>query len=151
MIVNTKSLHYRLNLWRHTEYKVKSKNTLCSYFWFTVWNLFVISFITSAIIFVFYMVGYGVNEETTKYGYDALLIPYIGNIIIPFLGLIFVACVVSVALSLTGIVYYIHTGFIKFQNREKPHKDKKSKQPGLISSYIKAKKEKFCPIIEFKD
>lgn len=152
MKVKTKSWHYRMNLWRHPKWKVESKKTLCSYFWFTVWNLVFISFFAVTIIAVFYMVGLNANLEFIKHGYNAFSIPYIGHIIVFIIGIVFVAIIVALAFSIIGAIYFASFLKNKYSNyRDSQKANNQQKQPGLVSSYIKAKKEKFCPIIEFKD
>jgi hypothetical protein len=38
-----------------------------------------------------------------------------------------------------------------WRNKRKPLKDQRSKQPSIIVEYIRAKKNKICPPIEFTD
>lgn len=63
--------------------------------------------------------------------------------------------VVFNVVAAVGIIDWIlqkrGTTFSKAIGWDKIKPKKKNKEPGLITSYLKAKKEKVCPIIEFKD
>ena len=151
MNVNTKSWHYRFNVWRTNTWKTRRKNTLCSYFWFTVINMAFISSAVAVCVGLVYMLGYGFHEELLKYGYDFLSFPYYtGHLIVLLLGCLLILCVVLVALVFLTVGWNVKLLFdksIDLLNK----RSNKEKEPGLVMSYIKAKKSKICPIIEFKD
>lgn len=150
MNVNTKSWHYRFNVWRTNTSTTKRKNTLCSYFWFTVFNMTFISFISGIFISLIYMIGYRFHEELVKHGWDFISMPFYVSIpAIFFSGAIILAIFVLLALFLL----FVGCGAVHVFNKIKTTYSEKhsKKEQGLVMSYIKAKKSKICPIIEFKD
>lgn len=149
MNVNTKSWHYRFNVWRTNMLMTKRKNTLCSYFWFTVFNMAFISFISGVVIGIVYMLGYSFHDTVLiQYGWDFISMPFYVSIpVIFFSGVIIVSIVVLLALFL----FFVGSCAVHIFNKIKTVYSDSKKEPGLVMSYIKAKKSKICPIIEFKD
>ena len=126
-----KSWHYKLVKW----WGMKHSQSLCVYFWQVVASLTVVPLLVLSVILlgvvlfitvitgiiVFPSVLLGVLSTETE---ELLFFTFVGG------------------LSWTVIFSVL---YVLYSNRVK------HKQPSLIFSYIKAKKDKVCPIIEFED
>lgn len=145
MLTFKKNWLWKYNRW--CEGKVASKDnvhyskTICPYFWGSIWNLVGMP---SAWLFVFYAVGcipstfvvglLDLSPHLKGTGFIGLtIIAILGWLIILLFTLLFCVCVVMV------------------QEVNKKRKHKTEKKPSVIKEYIKAKKNKFCPMIEFED
>lgn len=158
MKLSKTSWHYKLNRW----YTWKVPNNLCGYFWRTVW--YTIAFIPTLIIFIpiwIYLLFSKKKWDEAVYHYPMAL----GLNLV--LGLI--TCMVLVwfhtlrgehdpwqVVFIFGIVGYLAatTGLLAFF-ADKMAKRRRTKgtsnRPNLVKEYLKAKKNKYCPIIEWED
>lgn len=131
MIIEKSSWHYKLN-----SYAVRDIPTnLCGYFWLTVFLVSFIILTLSGILLSFSTAGCIVME-----GYDIskwYSIP---------IGFFIHALLIS-------IVYCIYTVNRYLQHIIKLYKsrDIEVKEPSLLKAFIKAKKDKMCPLLTFKD
>ncbi|QBX32645.1 hypothetical protein Asfd1_19 [Aeromonas phage Asfd_1] len=132
MKINTKSWHYRFL----KSIDADIPTSLCPYFWKVVFSLSVTSAIISLLVCFMWMIG---DKIFTKYGilFDSAII---GAVISTLIGLII--CIVIVA----AIVAAILGSFWLKENFKPPYKE----EP-LIVTFIKNKKSKFCPHLEFVD
>ncbi|UYD59865.1 hypothetical protein LEHPIFIF_00092 [Aeromonas phage avDM9-HANS] len=132
MKINTKSWHYRfLNSLDAT-----IPESLCPYFWKVVFMMAVTSAVTFLITCFMWMIG---DKVFTKF--DILLDNvYLGAVVYTFVGL--VICVSIVALIVGAIFGCVWAK----ENFKPPYKE----EP-LIITFIKNKKSKFCPHLEFVD
>lgn len=144
MIVNKNSWHYRFNVWRTNEWKTERKKTLCSYFWFTVFNIVLVSLMVVGIIGLLSLIGGSANGELIKHGYDVLF-----PVLYPLLGVLVVAAAICFGVAVVGVIWAIVAGYQWGVQKYKINR--RVSEPGLMISFIKAKKSKICPIIEFKD
>lgn len=137
-------------LWKYNNWcdgKLASKDnvhcskTICPYFWGSVWNLVGMP---SVWLLIFYVIGYMPSifvvglldlsshlKGTGFLGLTTMVI--VGWIIISILFLCLYKCAIMVE---------------KFNKKRKP---KINKKPSVIKEFIKAKKNKFCPMIKFED
>lgn len=130
------------NLW--TLDNVTENKTLCSYFWGSFWNL-----VMTNLLYVFISSGVG-----AIIGYSVLsegVIPYdgfLGGVLHVlsgwglFIGFLFV-------FTLFIYLWMISWEFIK--GKVSPSKEEDETKLGLVSEWVKAKKNKVCPMIEFED
>lgn len=149
MKVSTSSWHYRLNVSQNGWVKTQARNSLCAYFWYTVFSLFKVVRGPLTAYFILWAIGFGLFSDTRfEPG------PKMGLIAYPF------GCIVAVILP--GVVlYYLFQGTSWLGSKVRPrlrkllgrkeNKPKVKKEPGLLSSYIKARKEKICPLIQFEE
>lgn len=151
MIINERSWHYRFNVWRSSEWKTKRKKTLCSYFWFTVLNIALFSAFVAAIILILATVGNGMCQDYVNQSfYDVYSLPlYFQLPLFPVIAIIGMAVVIALVMMVFGSLYGIRAMLVWVINRLENKSGHKS-NPGLIVSFIKAKKAKVCPLIEFK-
>ncbi len=99
------------------------KTNLCSYFWRTVWGVFKCLLIVAVVGTIVTVAGMCL--------YNALWLS-IGCLAV-------VGAVIAFASNWTRIKFFLNPG--RYENKEP--------EPGLLRSYIKAKKDKVCPLIEF--
>lgn len=132
------SLHYRFvrKFWSHPS------TSLCKYVWqfiFSVIGAITCILMAAMITFIFVLVPIGhILTAAGIYDFgvewkDALL-PYIVW-----------SCIMA-----TGVGALIVRGIREYKWRNR-HKVKPEKEPNLFVEFVKAKKEKVCPIIKFED
>lgn len=126
MIVNTNSWHFKLNgrwwgIWEH------DSSNLCKYFWETVLSVLITALIVSVICFVIGMWGY-----------------LIWNV--PFYNKIMGVIIIAWFFSIVFVPIFAIKGFRKLVGE-----DVAIPIPSLFAEYVKAKKNKYCPIIEFRN
>jgi hypothetical protein len=160
MEVKRSSWHFMLN---DLIYKNPEKfNTLCSYFWRTVFSVFITIIVLSVILFMFLIYGMAISDWYFDYSTSivnsnliirrAIQIPIglIGIIISFFLIKYFVIGWVKAVVFCKNLCNFIKKLLTRsLKNLKKPNIPSK-KEPSLIIEIIKAKKKKYCPTIEFK-
>jgi large-conductance mechanosensitive channel len=114
--------------------------SLCIYFWQVVarfcWCLFVMSLVVSPLA-TFIVMGTGTFESSSLL---VRLYSSVGAMISIFYIFILFAF----------IVFCIVEG-VKWVNSKFPREHKEPKEPSIIIEYIKAKKAKVCPMLNFTD
>lgn len=154
MKVKTTSWHYRFNVWRSSTWKTQRKNSLCSYFWFTVIGLVYCSAIAAAVLIFFFGLGFAINDELIKHGLSVLNLPFYAGYPVMFLmGIVGVAIIAGVIFGVFGAIIYgkksaVHLIY-SYNTRTQPNGERK--EDGLLVSWLKAKKSKVCPVIEFDE
>ncbi|ADX87986.1 hypothetical protein [Vibrio phage JSF13] len=140
MLVFKKNWIYRYNEWCHgnmfTIGNVNDSKSICSYFWKTMWNLVPVNLMYSMIAHTPAVAGLWLK----KFEYFDKLTG------LPALYTFLVAGYLSLAafgLILVGLAIIQS----KFENR----KQNSDKSPNLVIEYIKTKKSKICPMIEWED
>lgn len=127
------------------------KRTLCAYFWQVVWRLIEIlvwiPFLVGGVIFCMtggviclwqhFFVLSGGNDLTSVF---------------QIFGVIGAAIWTFLFFSLLFAFYFgvLHPRLLAFKEKRKDDGNCDHKEPGLIASYLKAKKQKICPMLEFK-
>lgn len=134
MNISTKSWHYRLI--RFHDYDPRSRKSLCSYFWLVVWAFLLTVFKTVVWCTIFYMLGF-----VTIYLPVSLIWEYSQE---GLAVLIFEGIILTVVLYLR-FIHGLVVGMLERNEKPRP-----MKEPGLISSYVKARKSKFCPTLTFE-
>lgn len=142
MEVSRKSWHYRMNAWCWSHFGKSPAPSLCGYFWQTVFAPVVVVAFYAAILTVILVIC-------------SWLFYFSGAFLCNFLHWINVLpdsfdivpgefnwrhLIVSLIMSALLI------GHFALQNRQN-----KNSKPNFVFEYIKAKKNKICPIIEYKD
>lgn len=128
------------NLWTIDD--VTRSKTLCSYFWGSVWNLLVTN-----VLYVLITCAFGAIM-----GYSAL-----SEGVIPFEGMVGIilhilsgwGLFLGFILSFVVAVYVWH--FVGNFLGGKFKKSKEVKKNNIMVEWVKAKKNKICPLIEFED
>ena len=136
MNISTKSWHYRF---LNTFYSSPMPRSLCPYFWKLVWASIVVGGATGATLMAFTLVGH----KTMEYSVWTVL-----NTIISFaVGTVIVAC--TTALS-GGLVFGSCWSFGKAKESVSKGVDKaKGTKANIAVEFVKAKKEKVCPHIDY--
>lgn len=151
MKVSKSSWHYRLNVSQNGSVKTESRNSLCAYFWYTVYSLIKVLRAWLVLYFLSWAIGFLTVSDTA---YDPG--KYWGLVAYPLATLIFTV--------LPGVlIFYLVRGASWVGSKIKPRlrklipskkkkkKIKVKKQKGLVGSYLEARKEKICPLIEFEE
>lgn len=133
MKINTKSWHYRLL----EGMGVNIPRSLCPYFWKVVFMMFVIGIVISIFGLLFYTVG---NKACMVLGLLIGINVVLAAIIKTILGLLIMATIIAIIVgALIGWDY------------GKAHIKMPYKEDSMVVNYIKAKKSKICPTLEFVD
>lgn len=141
MEINTSSWHYRLVMWMWDT----APKSLCVYFWAVVFGV---------LLSPLRLLGKGF-EKTGKYGAIAVLVLLAGWLLVVFIAAIIDSWwnLLWIALVLLGIAVFIVLAAIvvalaiKLKDRIRGN----DPQPSMTWAYVKAKKRRICPILEFKD
>ena len=155
MKLSKKSWHYKLNMW-YTEGVPRS---LCPYFWRTVWYIVtlpitIVLFIPWGIVLLITGDRENIVEEYPRaLAMDILLGAAFCMIAIfwhlnPKEGdpwvVVWVLGLTSWLLLVIILIVYIGSLFEK-------RVQKKEKKPNILGEYLKARKNKYCPIIEWEE
>jgi len=145
MLTFKKNWLWKYNCWCHDLFASKDNvhysKTICPYFWGSVWNLVGMP---SVWVVIFYLVGYLPSMFVVNL--LELSSPLKGT---GLLGLTIMAIVGWIIILL--FVLFVCTCVHLTQKFNKKRKPKTNNKPSVIKEFIKAKKNKFCPMIEFKD
>lgn len=125
MKVNTKSWHYKIWVASFMNSLPWKTTTLCNYFWRVV--------LFSLMWFVIGSLALGGAGSFIYYGLYKT-----------YVGWMFIASVLSVLLLVQGIKWSTNAILDWYDGRP-------PREPGLFMQYMKAKKQKLCPIIEFEE
>lgn len=147
MQINTNSWHYKLVTMNGAE---SAPRSLCPYFWKGVWHM---AFAAFAVCFAGW--GVGVDVATWLFAQCGVVLSSAAAII-P--GLIVGWLMLA---AIFGTIFLIGYGIYKVISRRKEKKEAAEwearkngtyvpPQPNIVIAFIKARKEKFCPTLEFK-
>ena len=159
MEIKRSSWHYNLNTFFCS--RVEKYNTLCSYFWRTFASVMVA--VTIIILLIAISTIYGIiltdfyidSHPNIMLAEQTLFVRRIWQFPIGVIGIIITFFSIKyTGILITGLWTKI-TGTIKFISLMMKKLSKTpiktiSKEPSLIIEMIKAKKKKYCPVIEFK-
>lgn len=136
MNISTKSWHYRF---LNTFYSSPMPRSLCPYFWKLVWASIVVAVPTVMLVMCFTLVGH----KTMEYSVWTTL-----NTVISFaVGTVIAACATAVSGSLVFGVAWL---FGKAKEGVSKGVDKaKGTKANIAVEFVKAKKEKVCPHIDY--
>jgi hypothetical protein len=179
MIVSKNSWHYKLNTSKATMQWIKdsvryNRISLCQYFWLTVASLLIatigvigiiaiICLVISA-LFALVVLPFAVllNASWLYFTGDLLYNAFTAKEDIDFGAIMlfvwgFIAILVCSLMCKHDEMDFAPEWVVNLWQKITKHKTKehtfeeKVKEPSLLASFIKAKKEKVCPLIEFKD
>lgn len=165
MIINRDSLHYRFNLWMvdrscNDKNEVENHKSLCSYFWFTMWHIFKCVFIFCLVWFLITLPALALVDTKTGWVDYVMTFPIYGKLptmlgVGALMWAILAGFLACICMGYGAIVERIKHW--KYHRDMKKHFDENGdritpvkKESGLLVSYLKAKKSKVCPIIEYK-
>ena len=148
MLTFKKNWLYKYNEWCTgnwaTRYNVHKSNTLCDYFWGSIWNLVVVNI---WYIFLFHIIGMAFSIPLLASGVlDKFFIlkGFSGLYISIGFGYLSAALVVGVSMTYTFLIE-------PFLQKRKSKKEKVESKPSVAVEYAKAVKSKVCPLIKFED
>lgn len=150
MIINANSWHCRF----HDLFWNNRPKSLCPYFWRIVLTIFL--FIVGGIGALCVCLGAGITVVDIA-GYMDYLNSYSIYTSAPIaiiIGAVSIAILSSIIVFANKISKRISQWKYERDYKKYLHgleELKEPKQPGLLKSFIKAHKEKFCPTLEFKD
>jgi len=152
MIIKRNSWHYRMNVWKRRAWRTEKQRTLCGYFWFTIVTMLLVAAVPLAVYTFFFIMGGAIAHDMKGVPFidpDSLwiLVTY------PITGAIFIASIIGICACLVGAfwVFAKTGGWILNKLKSRQKKEKTVREPGLLASYLKARKEKVCPIIKFEE
>lgn len=151
MIISKNSWHYKLltdkmfGFFNPVFYDMDISRSLCIYFWQVI--LVIALRILLAIIVISPL------HVLLAFGLDGHVVTGSGILDIFFFINFLTGLIVSGLLGLSIVLGSLKLIYWKIEEYlpEKKKQEKKPKQPNILVEYIKAKKEKVCPMIEFKE
>ncbi|UYD59231.1 hypothetical protein HPMBJEAJ_00116 [Aeromonas phage avDM6] len=138
MNIKTSSWHYRFV----NSFFDSVPRSLCPYFWKVVWGLMIVTGIILLLLMASFSIGVSILE------FFAVNIGLIAMIASPFVGILAIVIVIAVMVFI-AISWEIMKS--KLRNKKWSNKNLHEKKPSLVGSYIKARKEKICPTLNFVD
>ena len=136
MNIKTSSWHYRFVNYMFTNVP----HSLCPYFWKVVWGLMIVTGISLLFLAASFSTGMIILE------FFAVNIGLVATIAAPFVG-IFAIVITIVVMVFIAISWESMKTKLRNKKWSKSHENK----PSLVGSYIKARKEKICPTLNFVD
>lgn len=161
MKLNKERLDIRMYTWIYTTTKYDLPNNLCSFFWLylLMWPLALIHItflLPSVLLEIYNKENLSISNRLATSFFSYVLMLFLTSMIYGpiayFLGYIDRKnpwFIMGEALWFTGIVLVIGFGIYKLQKWISSKKVKKEKTPSIIVEYIKAKKDKYCPKIDW--
>lgn len=154
MQISKKSWHFKL-----LDYYVIYPKNLCSYFWLVVFLSLIYPFDRA---YKLLRIHVYLKYKVTKFWWNYILAPISISILsfyflfgdswmdsFPFSFGLPIAILISIGmLELVFLGLYFLVEFLCFIDKRK--KEKEPKKPNLLFEYLKAKKQKICPLIEYK-
>ena len=146
------SWHYKFNKWAGEAesgpwINATSCKSICPYFWCTVWNIFWVLVFFLLLFFMASLSGAAILDMSD---------PSIADLSwLWIVGVCGVACIIGVFILVAVGIYlsldYTKKGLSKVFSENKASTSGEYKEPNLVIEWVKAKKAKICPMIEFKD
>lgn len=150
MQINTNSWHYKLVTMNGAE---SAPRSLCPYFWKGVWHTFLLVIAIGGIT----LAGWGIGVNTAIWLFAKC------GVVLSSAAAIIPGVIVGwlILAAVFGTIFCIGYGIYKVISRRKEKKEAAEwearkngtyvpPQPNIIIAFIKARKEKFCPTLEFK-
>lgn len=145
MEISISSWHYRV---------VKSvydsaHNSLCVYFWQVVSALIVRAFHIGFLMFIAcFVIGFFAVPITWGLGELGWIEPVVpGEVAAVPIAIMSIAAVAALVIFLMSCIKYL----IEEYQYKRKKKKRVAKEPNLVVEYIRAKKQKVCPTLKFKD
>lgn len=146
MIINKNSWHARM----HDFFYWQRPHSLCQYFWKMAWALFAISVICLAMVSGSWVVGQAILSHFGVTGFWLLHAGGTGLGALVFTAAI--SAIVGIAYTAAKIsVWWEGRRFDKAWKRQRDKENGIEHPKSVILEYLKARKSKMCPMIEFKD
>jgi hypothetical protein len=154
MIINANSWHVKLH---DVIFDKQSRpQNLCPYFWKVVAALFLATLLFSSLLTGFTLIGQPL--AAWLFAHVGVLSDFVTYPVGTFIGAI---CISSIFAFAFGVCYgyTIITEYIKNRMWDRRYEKERAKlspdyvepTPNLIVGFIRSRKEKFCPKLEFKD
>lgn len=153
MIINRNSWHYKLAILGDNEWSLPK--TLCPYFWYVVFKLFLVSVVTFTLGAAAWLIG--VPIITPILGLMGITLSA-GAVAVPalFTGILTFALIFGSAfLFWMGVAWLKETIKEKLRQRRwaKAVADEEAgivREPSVFVEFIKTRKSKMCPFVEYK-
>ncbi|WPJ21443.1 hypothetical protein [Salmonella phage vB_SalD_ABTNLS3] len=148
MIINANSWHAKLHdrfYDRHSR-----PHSLCAYFWKMVWACFACAVVAGSTLFGLTVAGAGVLEHFFVLSTPVLL--SLGFV----LGLVAIALIIALSIGLAFGAMNLHAWYDarreeKEWQRIQAEREGRETKENVVIQYIKARKSKVCPVINFEN
>ncbi|BBC78157.1 membrane protein [Escherichia phage EcS1] len=157
MQIKRNSWHYKLNMFYCNNSEWRIPTSLCPYFWKTLFFTCFASFKALIIGFFAWFLGHEIAIWLASYigihlGTIGAIVPGV------IVGAIMLATTIAVGLGIAFGTHWVYE-YIKDYFEERRYRKRREriesgvpeKEPSLLVSFIKAKKSKYCPSLEFID
>lgn len=152
MNISRNSWHYRMTAFTLDYFSRSPSNSLCLYFWQVVLSPFILigaaAIILMAILASAVVMLYGIGAIVNDILVWANVLPHSFKQI-P--GIFNYRAVISSLLIVLVVVLYLLRTEIKNRLGIKERNEDEEKEPNFVIAFVKAKKQKICPVITFKD
>lgn len=118
----------------------RAPKSVCPYFWLLMWSFVVVMGATAFAIFLLLVL-------LVAAGWLAVVIAH--NLSATLIGVGFVVGIVAVVLMIMYLFNLLGRYINNKRNRYGPFYYREPRKPGIFRTYIKSKKEKVCPLVEY--
>ncbi|ATN93066.1 hypothetical protein CPT_Melville_092 [Salmonella phage Melville] len=148
MIINTSSWHCRIYDFFFSSFT--RPNSLCVYFWKIVFSLIMSASVIFSILFACSLIG----VDLAIYLLSSIGISNsVGSVILgTIIGIIVISTIFGVLVGINLLCYKVQSKIYatRLKNRiKKIEAGEKTESKSIVIQYIKARKEKICPLIDF--
>lgn len=155
MNISKKSWHYKMNMFFSDQNEYRIPTSLCPYFWKTTFFVFMTAMAVSMLSLFSWAMGEGVFSWIMAYfgislGAIASAVPS------ALIGAVLILTVFALIFGLFFGGGWVKNKIVDKFDEIKEQKEEEriklglpKKEPNLLISFIKAKKQKFCPNIDF--
>lgn len=116
---------------------IHGPKSICPYFWLLMWSFVCVMGATAVALGLLFLLLWGI-------GLLAVFIAH--NLTDTLIGVGFVLGVVAVVLT---FIYLVNLLGNYINSRRNRYYYKEPRKPGIFKTYIKSKKEKVCPLVEY--
>lgn len=150
--INTKSWHFRLI----RNFDSKPKSNLCGYFWqvvkYIILSVFIVSvgiiLVSAFAFFSLYIIGLIAGSTLASVGIFPASFIDVPNTF----NWRYVVLSIVIDAVIAAFIYGKHKyDEYRYEKAEKSNGTEKSTKPNLLFEFVKAKKQKICPLINFVD
>lgn len=157
MNINKNSWHFKLNMWFKSGNIWKIPTSLCPYFWTTVMHIFLIVIAVLFVCSLGFMFGAPLLMNTGLVVFLGITSVFWQYVVATVLGIVstaaFIAFLAFVAFSIIYGGHHLQLMYSDYKTRKGDEREAaglpRYKEPNILIAFIKARKEKLCPHLNF--